>query len=246
MTTDQHKGERIAKRIARAGVCSRREAERLIEAGKVTVNGKEISSPALNVTEEDKITVNGKDLSPAQSTRLFLYHKPAGLLTTARDEKGRSTVFDNLPGHLPRVISVGRLDMNTEGLLLLTNDGGLSRYLELPATGWKRQYRVRVHGRVHEKKLAKLKDGIRVEGIQYKSIEAELEHTQGSNSWINVGLREGKNREIRRVFEHLGLTVNRLIRTDYGPFTLGDLEKNNVIEVKTKALKEQVSGYFKK
>jgi len=243
--TDDHKGERIAKKIARAGICSRREAERLIESGKVSVNGKAIASPALNVTEQDKITVNGHALNPAQNTRLFLYHKPTGLVTSARDEKGRATVFDTLPAHLPRVISVGRLDMNSEGLLLLTNDGGLSRHLELPATGWKRQYRVRVHGRVHLQKLARLKKGIKIEGIHYKSITAELEHTQGANSWIKISLREGKNREIRRVMEAIDLTVNRLIRTDYGPFSLGNLEKNNVTEVKTQILKSQIPNYFK-
>lgn len=250
MAEDQHKSERIAKRIAHAGVCSRREAERLIEAGKVSVNGKVIDSPALNVSDKDDIVVNGKAIAQKQTTRLFLYHKTTGLVTSHKDEKGRATVFDNLPGHLPRVVSVGRLDMNTEGLLLLTNDGGLSRYLELPATGWKRRYRVRVHGKVEEKRLEKLRKGIKVDGVQYKSIDVEIDESaqdkSGTNSWLIVSLREGKNREVRRVLDAIGLTVNRLIRTDYGPFSLGKLERSKVIEVKTSVLKQQVPGYFKK
>jgi 23S rRNA pseudouridine2605 synthase len=246
------KGERIAKRIARAGLCSRRDAERWIEEGRVRVNGQILRTPACVVTEDDEIVVDGEVLPGAEKTRLFLYHKPAGLVTTAKDEKDRPTVFSKLPPGLPRVISIGRLDMNTEGLLLLTNDGGLSRYLELPDTGWRRRYRVRVHGKVDEKRLDKLKDGITIEGIRYKSIEAKLdkspegrESAGGTNSWLTIVLREGKNREIRKVMEALGLKVNRLIRTDYGPFTLGDLTPGSVEEVRPQVLKDQVAGYFK-
>lgn len=244
ITTKTSKGERIAKVMARAGLCSRRDAERWIEAGRVQVNGQFLRTPACLVSDDDDIVVDGKALPRAQGTRLFLYHKPVGLVTSHKDEQGRSTVFDHLPGHLPRVISVGRLDLNTEGLLLLTNDGGLSRYLELPSTGWKRRYRVRVHGRVDEEKLAGLKKGITIDGVRYKSIAAELEK-RGSNSWITMTLTEGKNREIRRVMEALGLTVNRLIRTSYGPFNLDKLEREKVLEVPTKVLKAQIAGYFK-
>jgi len=237
--------ERIAKVMARAGLCSRRDAERWIEEGRVSVNGKVLDSPAFTVSGSDTIVVDGKPLPQAEKTRLFLYHKPAGLVTTARDEKGRPTVFEKLPEGLPRVVSVGRLDLNTEGLLLLTNDGGLSRYLELPATGWKRRYRVRAHGTVTQGRLDTLKKGITIEGVHYKSIEAELEKTQGTNCWIVMALTEGKNREIRKVMEALGLQVTRLIRVSYGPFQLGDLEQGVAKEVSGKVLKEQVPGYFK-
>ena len=244
---NEPKGERIAKRIARAGLCSRRDAEVWIAEGRVRVNGKTLETPACVVTDADEILVDGAPLPGAEKTRLFLYHKPAGLVTTAKDEKGRDTVFAKLPPGMPRVISIGRLDINTEGLLLLTNDGGLSRYLELPATGWRRRYRVRVHGRVDEKRLKKLKDGITIEGIHYKSIEATLDQSKsdGTNSWLTIVLREGKNREIRKVMEAIGLRVNRLIRTDYGPFTLGELTPGSVEEVRPQVLKDQVAGYFK-
>lgn len=245
MSEDKHKEERIAKRIARAGLCSRREAERWIEAGRVSVNGKKLETPACVVGPSDKIIVDGRPLPGEENTRLFLYHKPAGLVTSHKDEKGRETVFDKLPAELPRVVSVGRLDLNTEGLLLLTNDGELSRFLELPDTGWKRKYRVRVHGRVDEKRLAKLKDGITIEGVRYKSIEATFEKAQGTNSWLNVTLREGKNREIRRVMEALHLQVTRLIRTDYGPFSLGKLPKGAAKEIDGAVLQAQVSKFFK-
>lgn len=239
-------GDRIAKVMARAGLCSRRDAERWIADGRVIVNGKKIDSPALNVGPEDTITVDGKPLPMAEATRLFLYHKPPGLVTTARDEKGRPTVFDNLPKGLPRVISVGRLDLNTEGLLLLTNDGALSRHLELPATGWKRRYRVRVHGTVKTEELDKLKKGITIDGIRYDSIEAAPERAQSAaNTWLTVVLREGKNREIRRVMEHLDLQVSRLIRVSYGPFMLADLPLGAAKEVPQKVIREQLSGFFK-
>ena len=253
MTEDKHKGERIAKRMARAGVCSRRAAEKLITDGKVKVNGKVIDSPALNVVEADKIIVDGKALPEKQQSRLFLYHKPPGLVTSHKDEQGRSTVFDNLPEYMPRVVSIGRLDLNTEGLLLLTNDGELARFLELPETGWARKYRVRVHGKVNENRLKSLKNGITVEGVRYKSIEAVMEDNPeervsagGTNSWISITLREGKNREIRRVMEALGLRVTRLIRTDYGPFSLGKMSRSSVVEVKTDVMKHQLAKYFAK
>jgi 23S rRNA pseudouridine2605 synthase len=240
----ENKGERIAKRMARAGLCSRRDAEQWIAQGRVRVNGIKLETPACVVTEQDEIEVDGAILGAAAKTRLFLYHKPTGLVTTNKDEKGRETVFDKMPEELGRVISIGRLDMNSEGLLLLTNDGGLARYLELPDTGWKRRYRVRVHGKVDEKKLAGLKNGITVGGIHYKSILANLDSTQGTNSWISVVLSEGKNREIRRVMEALGLKVNRLIRTAYGPFELGPLPKGAIQEVKSSVMKSQCAGYF--
>jgi 23S rRNA pseudouridine2605 synthase len=245
MDANNHKGERIAKKIARAGLCSRRDAERWIEDGRVAVNGKVLESPACVVTDADEILVDGEKLPGAEKTRLFLYYKPVGLVTSARDERGRETVFDMLPEGLPRVVSVGRLDLNSEGLLLLTNDGGLARYLEMPSTGWKRKYRVRVYGMVDERRLADLKNGIMVEGIEYKSIIANVESSQGDNSWLNITLTEGKNREIRRVMEALELRVNRLIRTDFGPFSLGKIEEGAAQEVKEKVLHEQVQGYFK-
>lgn len=252
MEKDKHKGERIAKVMARAGLCSRRDAEKWIEAGRVKVNGGVISSPALNITQKDKVLVDGKPMPEFSQTRLFLYHKPPGLVTSHKDERGRDTVFDKLPSHMPRVVSVGRLDLNTEGLLLLTNDGGLARFLELPSTGWKRKYRVRVHGKVNEKRLESLKKGITIEGVRYKSIEATLEKrpdgevlkAAGANSWITVSLREGKNREIRRVMESLGLKVTRLIRTDYGPFSLGKTARGGVLEVKPEVMKHQIAKYF--
>ena len=233
-------GQRLAKVMARAGLCSRRDAEAWIEAGRVTVNGQAITSPALNVTEEDQITVDGKPLPKAEPPRLFRFHKPAGFVVSAKDELGRQTVFDLLPAGLPRLQAVGRLDINTEGLLLLTNDGGLKRKLELPATGWLRRYRVRAYGRIDQAKLDGLKKGVTIDGVNYGSIEATLDSAEGANCWMTLGLREGKNREIRRVLEHLGLKVNRLIRTSYGPLTLGDLKKRELKEVPKSVLRDQL------
>lgn len=237
--TESTPGERIAKRIARAGICSRREAEALIEAGKVQVNGKKITSPALNVSGSDTISVNGKILGEAEATRLWLYHKQAGLMTTHKDPEGRPTVFDVLPKNMPRVISVGRLDLNSEGLLLLTNDGALARKLELPSTGWIRRYRVRAHGSITPKMLGEMKRGVTVDGVQYGSVEASIEKSVGDakNTWLVVSLKEGKNREIRKIFEHFHCQVNRLIRQSYGPFNLGNLPRGEVKEVTGKVLK---------
>ncbi len=239
------KGERIAKFMARAGLCSRREAELWIEKGRVQVNGQVLTSPACVVTAADEVIVDKKKIGAPQETRLFLYHKPSGLITSNRDEQGRPTIFERLPETLPRVVTVGRLDMNTEGLLLLTNDGELSRYLELPATGWKRKYRVRVHGRVDERKLDSLKNGITHEGVKYRSVIAKFESQNGANSWLEITLTEGKNREVRRVMEAIGLTVNRLIRVSYGPFNLGNMQKGSVQEVKPSVMKQQIAGFFK-
>lgn len=238
--TDDRPPERIAKRLARAGLCSRREAERWIADGRVVVDGKKLDTPAFTVTESSKIVVDGKPLPVIEPARLWRYHKPRGLVTTSRDPEGRQTVFDNLPSDLPRVISVGRLDVDSEGLLLLTNDGGLARHLELPNTGWLRRYRVRVYGRPDPAVLAKLADGITVDGIAYGSIEAGLDKQGPSNAWLTVGIREGKNREVRKVLGHLGLEVNRLIRTSYGPFQLGTLKDGEVEEVKRKVLRDQL------
>ena len=242
---DVVKGERIAKVIARAGICSRRDAERWIDAGRVQLNGEILTTPAVVVTDDDKIIVDDKPLPRKEKTRLFLYHKPAGLVTSNKDEQGRDTIFDKMPQGLPRVITVGRLDINTEGLLLLTNDGELGRYLELPASGWVRRYRVRAYGRTSQDQLDKLKKGIVHDKIRYKGIEATLEKQQGDNAWIEIALKEGKNREVRNVMEAIGLNVNRLIRLSYGPFQLGKLEKGSVMEIKRTVLKDQLSGFFK-
>jgi len=231
---------RIAKAIAHAGICSRRDAERMIEAGRVAVNGKVLATPAHVVTAKDRITVDGKPLPEGQSPRLFRYHKPRGLVTSHKDPQGRRTVFEALPESLPRVVSVGRLDINTEGLLLLTTDGELARHLELPSTGWLRRYRVRVHGRVTEEALDALRRGVTIDGIHYGPVEVRIDREQGANLWLTLGLREGKNREVKRLAEHLGLTVNRLIRVSFGPFALGDLAEGAVEEVKPKVLADQL------
>ncbi len=237
---EKKSGERIAKVVSRAGLASRRDAEEWIVQGRVTVNGRVINSPALDVTANDVITVDGKPLPPRERTRLFLFHKPRGLMTTHADPEGRPTVFDNLPEGLPRLISIGRLDFNTEGLLLLTNDGGLARALELPDTGWLRRYRVRAHGEVTQAQLDQLKNGIEVDGVKYGPIDATLERDRGANVWLVFAIREGKNREVRNVLAHLGLEVNRLIRVSYGPFQLGELAEGQVEEVKTRVLREQL------
>lgn len=233
-------GERIAKVLARAGLASRRDAEEMVTQGRVTVNGRVINSPALDITKNDVVLVDGKPLPPRERTRLFLYHKPRGLMTTHDDPEGRPTVFDNLPEGLPRLISVGRLDFNTEGLLLLTNDGGLARTLELPDTGWLRRYRVRAHGDVTQAQLDELKNGIEIEGVKYGPIEATLERDQGANVWLVFAIREGKNREVRNVCAHLGLEVNRLIRVSYGPFQLGEVPEGQVEEIRSRVLREQL------
>src|ERR1700688_1836920 len=233
-------GERIAKVVSRAGLASRRDAEEWIVQGRVTVNGRVINSPALDVTENDAVTVDGKPLPPRERTRLFLFHKPRGLMTTHADPEGRPTVFDNLPEGLPRLISIGRLDFNTEGLLLLTNDGGLARALELPDTGWLRRYRVRAHGEVTQAQLDELKKGVEVDGVKYGPIDATLERDSGANVWLVFAIREGKNREVRNVLAHLGLEVNRLIRVSYGPFQWGEITEGLVEEVKTRVLREQL------
>ena len=233
-------GERIAKRLARAGIASRRDAEELIAAGRIKVNGRVLTSPAFNVSAADVIHLDDTEIPAIERTRLFLFHKPAGVVTTNRDPEGRRTVFDVLPEGLPRLMTVGRLDINTEGLLLLTNDGGLARVLELPATGWLRRYRVRVHGNVEEKALADLKDGIAVGGVFYGAVEATLERTQGTNAWLTIGLREGKNREVKNILGALGLEVARLIRVSYGPFQLGELPEGHVLEIKGRMLRDQL------
>jgi 23S rRNA pseudouridine2605 synthase len=242
ITNKDATGERIAKVMARAGLASRREAEVWIAAGRVSVNGAVISSPALNVTPSDNIVVDGTPLRSRERTRLFLYHKPRGLVTTHSDPQGRDTIFRALPKGLPRLISVGRLDINTEGLLLLTNDGGLARVLELPATGWLRQYRVRALGRVQQDALDRLRGGITIDGIRYGPIEATLDREQGANVWLTVGIREGKNREVRKVLETLRLKVNRLIRVAFGPFELGELDDGAVREIETEKLRETLGA----
>ena len=240
MIAAPERGDRIAKVLARAGLCSRREAERWITEGRVVLDGQVLTSPAVTVTAGSIILVDGKPLAEPEPTRLWRYHKPAGLVTSHKDEKGRETMFDQLPAEIGRVISVGRLDLNSEGLILLTNDGELARKLELPSTGWIRRYKVRIHGTVEPERLLALERGVTIDGVRYGPIKAELERQQGANAWCLMTLTEGKNREVRRVFEHLGCTVNRLIRLSYGPFQLGTLPRGEVEEVQKRVLRDQL------
>ena len=240
MNKDIPAGDRIAKVLSRAGVASRRESERMIEEGRVSVNGKTITSPALNVTDADKIVVDGKRIGAPEAPRMWLYHKPAGLVTSERDEKDRPTVFGALPETMPRVMSVGRLDINSEGLLILTNDGEIKRKLELPSTGWLRRYRVRINGSVSEARLDELRKGITVDGIHYQPMIVTFDRQQGANAWLTVSIREGKNREIRRTMEVIGVVVNRLIRVSYGPFQLGNLAQGEVEELKARVVRDQL------
>ncbi|MDO4183813.1 MAG: pseudouridine synthase [Rhodospirillales bacterium] len=235
--------ERIAKFIARSGVCSRRAAEELILQQRVTLNGQVINSPAVNVEPTDKILIDGEKLPAIEQTRLWLYYKPTGLITSHKDSS-RPTVFDNLPAGMPRVISVGRLDLNSEGLLLLTNNGELSRLLELPQNGWSRRYKVKVHGQVTQQKLNSVSNGVTIDGVNYGPVKITIDNTQGTNTWLTITLSEGKNREIRRLMQYIGLEVARLIRLSYGPFQLGSLKKGEVKEVPHKVLKEQLGGKF--
>ncbi len=240
MTHETPEGDRIAKVLSRAGIASRRVAERMILAGRVAVNGRRIDGPALNVTPADEITVDGVPVAPPEDPRLWLFHKPPGVVTTASDEKSRRTVFDVLPDDLPRVMTVGRLDFASEGLLLLTNDGGLKRRLELPSTGWLRRYRVRVNGRPTDETLEPLRRGVAVDGERFQPMRVSLDRQQGANAWLTVGLREGRNREIRRAMGEVGLPVNRLIRVGFGPFRLGELASGAVEEVRPRVLRDQL------
>jgi 23S rRNA pseudouridine2605 synthase len=243
----EFEGERIAKVIARAGICSRRDAERLIGEGRVKLNGKVLTTAATNVTAKDVVLVDGRPLPQKEETRLWRYHKPAGLVVSNHDPQGRPTVFEKLREQLPRVLSIGRLDINTEGLLLLTNDGELARFLELPATGWIRRYRVRAFGRIEEEALKKIENGVEIDGVRYGPVEAKIERVQGDNSWLTIAIREGKNREVKRICEHLGLQVNRLIRTAFGPFQLGELARGGIEEVPTRMMKANIGEkFFKK
>jgi 23S rRNA pseudouridine2605 synthase len=237
---------RISKALARAGLCSRRDAERWIAEGRVKVNGRLLTSPALDVEAKDRIEVDGQPLPTPEPPQLWRYHKPRGLVTTHKDPEGRPTVFDSLPPELPRVVSVGRLDFNTEGLLLLTNDGAMARHMELPATGWLRRYRVRAHGRITQEHLDRLKDGVEIEGVRYGPIEATIDSVQGANVWLGIGLREGKNREVRTILATLGLDVNRLIRVSFGPFQLLDLKPGTVEPVKRRVLADQLGSVLAK
>ncbi|MDX2482141.1 MAG: pseudouridine synthase [Pseudodonghicola sp.] len=237
---DTPEGDRIAKILSRAGVASRREAERMIEAGRVSVNGKVIDSPALNVTDSDRIVVDGKPLAAPEPARLWLYHKPSGRVTTERDELDRPTIFDDLPEEMPRVMSVGRLDLNSEGLLLLTNDGAIKRQLELPSTGWLRKYRVRIKGRPKDEDFEPLRKGITIDGDKFQPMIVSVDRQQGANAWLTIGLREGKNREIRRAMEEMGFSVNRLIRISYGPFQLGTLKAGAVEEIRRRVMRDQL------
>lgn len=237
-------GERIAKVLARAGVCSRRDAERMIAEGRVAVDGSVLTSPAVNVTRRNAITVDGAPVAPTDETRVWRYHKAPGAITTARDPKGRPTVFDHLPEGIPRVVSVGRLDFNTEGLLLLTNDGELARYLELPKNAWTRRYRVKVNGRVDQRKLSSVASGATIDGVRYRPVRIEVESDEGENHWLSVTINEGKNREVRNIMAYLGLKVARLVRVEYGPFSLGALPRGAVEEVPQRVLRKSLGQFF--
>lgn len=242
---DKNKGERIAKVLARAGVGSRRAVERMIEAGMVKIDGKTVETPATLITSVEGITVDDQKVATPEAPRLWIYHKPTGRLTTYFDPDGRPTIFEALPDNMPRVISVGRLDLNTEGLLLLTNDGGLARWLELPSTGWVRSYRVRVNGRFHHKRLEEISKGVNIDGVNYRSVEVELdERKEGVNQWLTIRITEGKNREVRKLLEYAGLTVTRLLRISYGPFELKTLQRGSVEEVANSVLLQNCKGYF--
>lgn len=232
--------ERIAKFLARRGVASRRDIERMIADKRICLNGTVLQTPAVKVTQNDKIEINGKPAPERQRIRLWRYYKPVGLVTSSRDEKGRRTVFDSLPDDLPRLLSIGRLDINSEGLLLLTNDGALKRRLELPSTGWLRKYRVRVNGKPSDDLLAPLRTGLTLDGERFRAMEIKIDRQQGANAWLSVSLREGKNREIRRAFDSVGLSVNRLIRVSYGSFHLEGLEAGGIKEIKARVIKEQL------
>ena len=237
--------ERLAKFMARSGVCSRREAEEYIKQQRVTVNGNIVETPAFNVDGTEKILFDGEKLPQIDKTRLWLYYKPVGLVTSHKDEQNRETVFNNLPSYMPRVVSVGRLDLKSEGLLLLTNNGELSRELELPRNAWSRRYRVRVHGKTDAKKLESLKNGVNIDGIEYGKVNVTIDSQNGTNAWLTVTLNEGKNREVRKLMKYVGLDVARLIRVSYGPFQLGSLKKGEVKEVAQKVLQEQLGARFK-
>jgi len=245
-TGRSYAGERIAKVLARAGVCSRRDAERLIADGRVAIDGTVLTSPALNVTDKNVITVDGKPLRAAEETRVWRYHKPPGTITTAKDPQGRTTVFDKLPRSMPRVVSVGRLDYNTEGLLLLTNDGELARYLELPQNSWPRHYRVRVHGHADSQKLAAVANGVTISGVRYEPVKIEFVRgrEEGGDRWLTVTIHEGKNREVRNIMAYLGFQVRRLIRMEYGPFKLGKLARGDVEEIPQRVLRRSLQHYF--
>lgn len=245
-TTDDAEGAgtRIAKFLARAGVASRREAERMVFDGRVAVNGGAVATPAVKVADGDTVMLDGAPVQTAEPVRLWRYYKPAGLVTSTRDESGRPTVFEALPDHLPRVVSIGRLDLNSEGLLLLTNSGGLKRHLELPSTGWLRSYRVRARGVPGRKAIERLRTGIEIAGERFAPMDVDLDRTLGANAWFTVRIREGRNREIRRAFAKVGLAVNRLIRVSYGPFSLGDMAHGQVSEVRRRVLRAQVGKDF--
>jgi len=245
-TRKTFEGERIAKKLARSGICSRRDAERMIGEGRVTVDGKVLTSPALNVTDANVIHVDGKPLNAPEETRVWRYHKPAGTITTNRDPQGRPTVFEKMPPEMPRVVSVGRLDFNTEGLLLLTNDGELARHMELPANAWLRHYRVRVYGEIDPARLASVAKGVTISGIRYEPVKIDIEKTkeEGANKWLSVTIREGKNREVRKIMDYLDLQVTRLIRVAFGPFPLGKLVRGGIEEVPRRVLKDSLGKFF--